>query len=78
MNKNILKAIMNEARLRKIHLYELQSVTKIVRLASPALLFNVGCKLAAHFGLHCLAWLLQAWHNIESGGRGILGNFKQV
>ena len=57
MNKNILKAIMNEARLRKIHLYELQSVTKIVRLASPAPLFNVGCKLAAHFwpSLPCMA-----------------------
>ena len=27
----------------------LQSVTKIVRLASPPPLFNVGCKLAAHF-----------------------------
>ena len=26
----------------------LQSVTKIVRLASPPPLFNVGCKLAAH------------------------------
>ena len=27
----------------------LQSVTKIVRLASPPPLFNVGYKLAAHF-----------------------------
>ena len=29
-------------------------------------------------GLGCLAMLLQAWHNVESGRRGILGNFKQV
>ena len=24
-------------------------------------------------GLDCFAWLLQAWHNIESGGRGNSG-----
>ena len=24
-------------------------------------------------GLGCLAWLLQAWYNIESGGRGDAG-----
>ena len=24
-------------------------------------------------GLGCLAWLLQAWYNIESGGRGDSG-----
>ena len=29
-------------------------------------------------GVHWLTWLLQAWHNMESGGRGVLGNFKQV
>ena len=56
----------------------LQSVTKIVRLAHPAPLFNVGCKFAWSF----LA--TTAWHNfarlsttLNQGGRGILGIFEQ-
>ena len=57
----------------------LQSVTKIVRLAPPPLLFNVGCKFACSF------LILAVWHGffwlgttLSQGEGGILGNFKQV
>ena len=49
----------------------LQSVTKIVRLAPPSPIIQCWldvCLLIS--GLGCLLWLLQAWYNIESGGRG--------
>ena len=42
-----------------LYLLKLQSVTKIVRLAVPASLLNVGCKFACSF----LA--TNAWHNFS-------------
>ena len=57
----------------------LQSVTKIVRLAPPPPLFNVGCKFAYSF------LVLAAWHGFFRLGTtlsqregGILGNFNQA
>ena len=58
---------------------ELQSVTKIVRLAHPPPLFNVGCKFVYSF------LILAAWHGffrigttLSHGEGGILGNFNQA
>ena len=70
-NENKLASLMNikKGQLRK----RLQSVTNLVRLASPAPLVNVGCKFAWSFG-HPLPWtafpaLAQHW----SRGRGDSG-----
>ena len=52
----------------------LQSVTKIVRLARFATLFNACCKIEIP---HCLTQLFQTWHNIEPRGGAILGIFEQ-
>ena len=46
----------------------LQSVTKIVRLASPPPLFNVGCKLAVHFWPSVFKWVLMRFPNFASEG----------
>ena len=53
--KEIMKFIVRTS-------FGLQSVTKVVRLAPPSPLFNVGCKFAYLF--------LVLTANIESGGRG--------
>ena len=57
----------------------LQSVTKIVRLAPPPPLYNVGCKFVYSF------LVLTVWHGffrlsttLSQGGGGILGNFNQA
>ena len=69
----------------RVHLHETrselkpQSVTKIVRLAPPPTLFNVGCRFAYSF------LVLAAWHGffrlgttLSQGEGGILGNFNQA
>ena len=57
----------------------LQSVTKIVRLAPPAPLFNVGCKFAWSF-LAITAWLNfpRLGRTLNHRGREIIGIFEQV
>ena len=59
--------------------YELQSVTKIVRLIPPPPLFNVGCKFACSFVV-LAAWqcFFRLGTTLSQGGGGILDNFKQV
>ena len=65
----------------KVKIWYLQLVTKIVRLAPPAPLFNVGCKFARSF-LATTAWhsfsRLGTQLNQGGGGGGILGIFDQV
>ena len=58
---------------------DLQSVTKIVRLAPPPPLFNVGCKFVYSF------LVLAVWHGffrlgttLSQGEGGILGNFNEA
>ena len=69
-------------RIKHAYLFycsDLQSVTKIVRLAPPPPLFNVGCKFVYTF------LVLAAWHGffrlgttLRQGEGGTLGNFNQA
>ena len=58
---------------------QLQSVTKIVRLAPPAPLFNVGCKFACSFPA-TTAWesYSRLGTTLNQGARGILGIFEEI
>lgn len=57
---------------------QLQSVTKIMKLAPPPLIFNVHCRFPLLVpGQHCLSYFFQALHNTESEEGAILGTFEK-